>query len=148
VYLQIWAWNWEKNGPSITRLFPTRGGWQEAGVYRAGLEFNNPLIVRAGAKHDGTLRKRWGLFEISQLNVVTSAVKLGETSGFILRVYEASGRPAAKVRIKFPNGALVASEANLIEEGIQEVNLQDNNLFFDLRPYEIKTFKLELSKTK
>lgn len=128
-------------------LVPHAGGWQETGVYRAGLEFNNPFIVTAVAKHDGTLPKRWGLFEVSQPNVVTSALKVGETGGVVLRVYEASGRPAAGVKIKLPSGVVVASEVNLIEESIRRVNLQDNNLSFDLRPYEIKTFKLELSKT-
>lgn len=128
-------------------LVPHTGGWREAGVYRAGLEFNNPLLVRAVAEHAGRLPKRWGLFEISETDVVTSAVKMGETGGIVLRVYEANGRPAANVKIRLPGGVASAAEVNLIEESIRKLNLRNNTLSFDLHPYEIKTFKLEPGKT-
>ncbi|HCC58020.1 MAG TPA: hypothetical protein DEQ47_12340, partial [Solibacterales bacterium] len=110
-------------------------------------EFNNPLLVRAVAEHAGRLPKRWGLFEISETDVVTSAVKMGETGGIVLRVYEANGRPAANVKIRLPGGVASAAEVNLIEESIRKLNLRNNTLSFDLHPYEIKTFKLEPGKT-
>ena len=127
-------------------LVPHLGSWQEAGVYRAGLEFNNPLIARTVARHAGTLPQRWGLLELSPANVVTSALKMGEDSGVILRVYEAAGKPTPGVKIKLTHRALSVSEVNLLEQPIQKLNPQGDSLSFDLRPYEIKTFRIELSK--
>jgi alpha-mannosidase len=127
-------------------LVPHLGSWQEAGVYRAGLEFNNPLIARTVARRTGTLPRQWGLLEVSQPNVVISALKMGEGGGLILRVYEAAGTPTPGVKIKLSQRALSASEVNLIEQPIQKVSLQSDGLSFDLRPYEIKTFRFELSK--
>jgi alpha-mannosidase len=51
-------------------VIPHAGTWQEAQVYRAGLEFNNPLIVRSTTAHAGIspsagdcwrsqIRKQW-----------------------------------------------------------------------------------------
>ena len=78
--------------------------------------------------------------------MVTSALKMGEDSGVILRVYEAAGKPTPGVRIKLTHRALSAFEVNLIEQPIQKLSLQGDSLSFDLRPYEIKTFRIELSK--
>jgi alpha-mannosidase len=125
-------------------LFPHDGDWKEAGVYRSGLEFNNPLIVRKVAQHPGVLPNRWGLFEVSQSNVVTSALKPGADGGVVLRVYEASGRAAKDVRIKFRPHILSAKEANLLEESTRSADIRDGALAFDLGAYEIKTFKLAL----
>src|SRR5947209_1484548 len=46
-------------------LLPHRGGWREAKVYRAGWEYNHPLMVRRAEAHDGALSARWGLFDVS-----------------------------------------------------------------------------------
>gem|GEM_PF-327034 len=127
-------------------FLPHLGSWQEAGVYRSGLEFNNPLIARPVAKHAGTLPKQWGLLEVSAPNVVTSALKLGEDGGVILRVYEAAGKATSGVKIKLTRDVASASEVNLIERPTRKVVLQGDGFSFDLRPYEIKTFKLEPDK--
>ena len=47
-------------------LVPHAGTWRDAGVYRAGLDFNNPLISRQASVHAGVLPPRWGLLEISR----------------------------------------------------------------------------------
>ena len=44
-------------------LVPHVGGWGEAGIYRAGREFNEPLIASKAAVHDGPLPARWGWME-------------------------------------------------------------------------------------
>ncbi|HEY6292820.1 MAG TPA: glycoside hydrolase family 38 C-terminal domain-containing protein [Terriglobia bacterium] len=127
-------------------LVPHLGNWQEARIYRAGLEFNNPLIARKTSRHGGPLPSQWGLLEINPANVVTSALKVGEDGGLILRVYEAAGKATPGVKIKLPHSALAASEVNLIEQPIHDANLQNDSLSFNLRPYEIKTFRIELGR--
>ena len=53
---------------------------------------------------------------------------------------------APGVKIKLTHRALSFSEVTLLEQPIQKLNPQGDSLSFDLRPYEIKTFRIELSK--
>ncbi len=122
-------------------LLPHAGDWREAALWRAGLEFNNPLIARTAAVHQGTLPNRWGMLEVSADNVVTSALKPGRNGTTILRVYEAGGRPAQSVRVRIRTGLADAHEANLIEDAGAAITSSGDSLTFDLRPFEIRTFR-------
>jgi len=62
------------------------------------MEFNNPLITRSAAAHTGNLPAKWGLLEISNDDVVTSALNSGKDGTVIVRVYEAAGKPSQGVR--------------------------------------------------
>ncbi len=128
-------------------LMPHAGEWRAAQPWRTGLEFNNPLIVQTVAPHKGDLPAKWGLLDISNDDVVISALKPGKDSSAVLRVYEAAGQPSRDVRVNFHAGVAVGYEANLIEDTGQQVNMQQDSLAFDLKPYEIKTFKLKFQIT-
>ena len=125
-------------------LIPHVGDWREAGVTRAGWEINNPLIVRKVATHAGSLPSRWGWVEVSAPNVDISALKPGRDGSVILRVYEATGRPTAGVRIQMHAEIISAHEANLMEDAGRELRTEQNSFQLDLHPYEIKTVKLSL----
>lgn len=125
-------------------LVPHSGDWRAARIYQAGLEFNNPLIVRVVSSHRGRSPKQWGLVEISSPNVVLSAFKPGAGGSAIIRFYEAAGQKTKGVTVRFQSGAVRASEVNLLEEVIRKAAFQANTLTFDLAPYEIKTYKLDL----
>ena len=130
-------------------LLPHRGTWREARAYRAGLEFNNPLIVCKAAPHPGELPKRWGLVEISPDNVVLSALKPGEDGLTVLRVYEAEGRPVQGATLRVKPGLLGAEEADLLENAQAKLHVEGGQLIrFDLGPFEIKTFRLRLAAPK
>jgi alpha-mannosidase len=129
-------------------LVPHVGEWKEAGIYRAGLEFNRPLIARKLATHTGALPKRWAWLEVSPSNVVTSAIKPGRDGSMVLRVYEASGQPTPGVIIKVGAEVASAHEADLMEDDGSSLPIRDNSLQFDLGPYQIKTFKLKLQPLK
>jgi alpha-mannosidase len=127
-------------------LVPHLGSWQDARVFQSGLELNNPLLVRPLEQHPGKLPKNWGLLEVSAPDVVVSALMPAEDGhGVIARVYEAAGQPAANVKIHFSGRIAEPSEVNFMEEKIQSIASQDNSIHFDLRPYEIKTFRLQLT---
>jgi alpha-mannosidase len=123
-------------------LIPYRADWREAGVYRAGMEFNHPLIVRKSDAHAGTLPSRWSFLTVSAKNVVTSALKPGPDRSAILRVYEAVGEAARGVKVTFAAPLAAAYESNLIEQTGPKLDSADS-LAFDLRPFEIKNFKLQ-----
>ncbi len=127
-------------------LVPHAGDWREAGVFRDGLEFNHPLLCRAVLPHTGTLPARWGLLEVSNPNVVVSALKPGPQGTSVLRVYEAAGRPAPGVKIAFKAKVAEARSANLLEDPEEALNVEDNAVSFDLRPYQIRTIRLRLGE--
>ncbi|NQT11449.1 MAG: hypothetical protein HQ582_01790, partial [Planctomycetes bacterium] len=125
-------------------LAPHAGDWRQAQPYRRGLELNNPLIVRKTTPHEGRLPARWGLFDLSHPAVVVSALKPGADASAVLRVYEAAGNPAKEVRLRCRANLLSAEETNLMEDPGRKLTVTDNTLQFDLKPFEIKTFKLEI----
>lgn len=127
-------------------LVPHTGDWQNARVFRAGQEFNNPLVVRPVSQHAGTLHSKWGFLDLSNNDVVLSALMPAEDGkGLIVRVYEAAGRTAEGVKLHFANGVSAASEVNLMEDQIASMSVEQNSIHFNLRPFEIKTFRVQLA---
>jgi alpha-mannosidase len=125
-------------------LVPHAGDWRDAAVYKAGWEFNHPLLARKVSAHGGRLPRRWGLLEISQPNIVASALMPGRDGSVMLRIYEASGRPTNGVEVKLHVPVSSAFETNLLGDEIRPLPAAQDTLHFDLRPYEIKTLKLKL----
>lgn len=126
-------------------LLPHTGDWRSAELWRAGLEFNNPLLVSTEAPHPGVLPKRWGLLDVSASDVVVSALKPGQDGTTILRVYEAAGRPAARVKVKFHFPIGEARESNLVEDAGAAIGSGGNTLALDMKAFEIRTFKFRMS---
>src|SRR5258706_1088999 len=97
-------------------LVPHTGDWKGAGVYRSGWEFNHPLIIKKSTSHPGSLPKLWGLLEVSESNIVVSALKPGPKGSVILRVYEAVGKSSSGVKVRMQTRVAAANESNLMEE--------------------------------
>jgi alpha-mannosidase len=125
-------------------LVPHRGNWRSAQVYRAGLEFNHPLLVRKLDRHAGRLPARWSLLEVSEPNIVVSAVKPGPGGAVIVRSYEAAGVATRGVKLALNGPVVEAREANLLEDSGRVLPLTDGKVALDFRPFEIKTLKLQL----
>ena len=86
--------------------------------------------------------------DVSQPNVILSALKPGPDRSVILRVYEASGRSSNGVRIKLHEDLSSVQEANLMEDVGREVSVGQNSFQFDLHPFEIKTFRLHVQRSE
>jgi alpha-mannosidase len=125
-------------------LVPHSGDWRDAAVYREGLEFNNPLVCSKVRPHSGRLPKRWGLLEVSHPNIVVSVLKPGRDGTTIVRIYEATGRPAAHVKLTFRAKVLSVMECNLLEDPGQEGKIEQNTVQLDLPALAIRTFALKL----
>jgi alpha-mannosidase len=126
-------------------LVPHAGTWQQAGVFRAGLEFNQPLIARPLSQHPGNLPDKFSFVEVTPANVVLSAlVQAEDGEGMITRAYEAAGQPVSGARIHFTPEVLSATEVNLMEQPLAKAVVTGNSIVFDLHPFEIKTFRVNL----
>jgi alpha-mannosidase len=97
-------------------LVPHVGAWQDAQVFRAGLEFNNRLIVRKTSAHAGGLPSLWSFLDVSNPHVVVSALKPSRNGEAAVRVYEAAGQPAQDVRMHFARSLPSARDPSLIED--------------------------------
>jgi alpha-mannosidase len=125
-------------------LVPHTGDWGRAEVHKAGWEFNHPLVARKLPVHGGQLPRRWGLLDISSASVVASALMPGREGSVVLRIYEATGRPARGVEIKVHVPLGSAAETNLLGDEVRPLSVAADTLRLDLRPYEIKTLRLQL----
>ncbi|MBU4366193.1 MAG: glycosyl hydrolase-related protein, partial [Kiritimatiellae bacterium] len=77
-------------------------------------------------------------------NVVVSVLKSGAKGYAVLRVYEATGQPARKAKIKFFARVTAAEEVNLMEDAVRKLKPRNNTVPLDLCPFEIKTIKLRI----
>jgi alpha-mannosidase len=125
-------------------VVPHTGDWRSALPWRVGLELNNPLIVRTAAPHPGDLPAKWGLLDVSGDDVVVSALKPSKAGSVTLRVYEAAGQPSSGNRANWHAALSEVREANLIEDSEGPVRGGKESFSFDLKPYEIKNFKVQL----
>ncbi|NQT92604.1 MAG: hypothetical protein HQ559_07580 [Lentisphaerae bacterium] len=125
-------------------LVPHSSDWREAGIVREGQAYNHPLLACAAGVHSGELPPRWGLIDVRHPNVVVSAIKPGEDGGVIVRMYEATGQPAEDVEIVSALPIESVEEVNLVEDPIGPVQSTGNTLRVDLKPFEIRTLRLEL----
>ncbi|HEV3263188.1 MAG TPA: glycoside hydrolase family 38 C-terminal domain-containing protein, partial [Gemmataceae bacterium] len=126
-------------------LVPHAGDWRQAGVYREGLELNNPLVCRKVLAHAGPLLGRWGFARVSRPNVVVTALRPGRRGAIVLRLFEATGKAAVGVKVKLPAKVTSAREANLMEEPGRGLKVHEDTVEFDLGPFEIKTCSLQLA---
>ena len=81
------------------------------------------------------------MLEVSKPNVVITALKQAKDGSTILRLYEASGKATPGVKLKGMAKIVSANEANLIEDTGNVLKVAMNTVQFDLKPFEIKTFK-------
>jgi alpha-mannosidase len=117
--------------------------WRDAQVHRAGWEFNQPLVAKVMAAHAGTLPKRWGWLEMDHPALVVSALKPGRRGGAVLRVFEATGKATGRVRARLHAPARAVHEVNLMEDEGRSLNIENSGFSFELRPHEIKSFRIQ-----
>ncbi len=81
---------------------------------------------------------------MSDPNIVVSSLKPSRDGEAVLRLYEASGRPAAGVSVTLRPRIAAARMANLLEDPGPAINADGHALRLDFTPFEIKTIRLRL----
>jgi len=125
-------------------LLPHRGDWRQCTVGEAA-QLNCPLLhVMVGGDGnagEGGLPSILGLLSCDADHVVIDTVKAAEDGdGLIVRLYEAYGE-RGPVRLSFAHKLANVWECNLVEEDERSLPIQDNSVAFQIKPYEIRSFR-------
>lgn len=111
-------------------------------AYRLGWQLNNPVITYSvnDTVSEKTLPETLSFVEpLSDNTVVTVLKKAEKGEGFILRAFEAEGKPG-NVSVKFFRSLSGIQEVNLMEQENKNPGLSKDSI----QPNEIKTYKVVL----
>jgi alpha-mannosidase len=110
-------------------IYPHPGDWRIAQIPRRAYEFNQPLIIV-----ENTSGGESSFLEVTNPAVMLEALKWGEDSGIVMRLYETYGiNTCTEVKGSIRGDGV---ETDLIELGDYGTTDMSNLCF---RPYEIKT---------
>ena len=124
-------------------LLPHAGDWRN-GTVRAGYELNVPLLAMAAEPHPGPLGAVHSFVKVDKPNVIVDTIKKAEEGDdLVIRLYEAHGA-RGPATITFDRRVVEAVECGLLEEGEAPVSVDGNRLNFAVRPFELKTFRVNL----
>lgn len=126
-------------------LYAHKGDWRQGNVVNQALCFNQPLMSFKATKHQGKSGKEISLLNINNPdNVAIMSIKKAEkNSNIIIRLRETKGEKVENISISFMNKILQAYEVNGMEDRLGEVIINgNNNLRFDLTPFQLKTFEI------
>jgi alpha-mannosidase len=126
-------------------LYPHSGDWRVGRTVQMGYRLNVPLYACLEEAHEGNLPSSASMIEVDRDNVVIEAVKKAEDSeDIVVRLYECHNR-RDKVTLRFYGELTRAEECTLMEQELRQLPVADDSISFDIRPYEIKTFKLRVT---
>ncbi|OGP58448.1 MAG: hypothetical protein A2V67_02425 [Deltaproteobacteria bacterium RBG_13_61_14] len=127
-------------------LLPHPGDWRQAKIWRAGYEFNTPLLAARTDQHAGAWPASASFLTLEGDDVVIGAIKKAEDDDdLVIRLVEAAGKDSRAV-LKFRENWKVtaAAETDLLEFNPQAVPFSGNSIALDLTRFEIKTLKVSL----
>ncbi len=127
-------------------LLPHQGDWRDAQTVRRAYELNVPALVAPAYLLEQQSEPLASSFVSTDCtHVVIDTIKPAEDGqGLIVRLYEAHNQ-RGNGTLTFATPLLSAEECNLLEEPLGEVQYQGNTLRFQVRPFEIKTFRVRLT---
>lgn len=126
----------------IYALYPHTGNVKQGNTIEMGYQLNVPSIGKLTPPQEGNLPEAFSLVELDQRNVFIESIKEAEDDdAMIFRLYEAMQKRCF-VTMKLNLNVEKAFLCNLLEENIEEVQLHNHELTFEIKPYEIKTFKV------
>lgn len=126
----------------VYSLYPHAGGWREGGTAFEAAKLNQPAFAVAG----GADSLNFSLLSTDCGHVMIETVKRAEgDSSMVLRVYEyQNSRGPVKINVNTRISSV--TECDLLENGQGAVEHTQGTFSFYIKPYEIKTFKVELCK--
>lgn len=128
----------------VYALYPHPHTHKKAKTHQQAMSINEPLVGKFVNKQSGHLAENLSFFKVDCDNVILDTLKKSETSNsIVLRVYENHNkRCQVKLSTYFEIEKVV--ETNLIEHEIGLIPHGEKSFVFELKPFEVKTFKLNI----
>lgn len=127
-------------------LLPHVGDWRDAQTVRHAYELNVPLIALPGqaASTASPVDSGSSFLQTDCSHVVVETVKPAEDgNGLVVRLYEAHNQRGGGT-LSFAVTLRSAQACNLLEEPLADIAVQGNSFSFEVKPFEIKTFRVQL----
>jgi alpha-mannosidase len=125
------------------------GDWRAGRVPARATALNQPLVPFQATTHPGALGRLVSLLALDDTSgqVAVGAFKKAEDDdAIVVRLQEIYGR-AARVRITLPAAIAAAREINAAEEPVGPFPASGREITVDLKPYQPRTFALDLART-
>lgn len=126
----------------VYSLYPHSGTWQNSDTVKNALTLNVPLNGYAVPANNGSLDSTASFVSTDRSDIVIDAVKKAQDGdGIIVRIYEAQqkrGNVTLTANLPFTR----VCECNLMEENETDIAVEGNSFSFNIRPFEVKTFRL------
>ena len=125
-------------------LYPHGGDWFEAETVKEAYKLNYPLKTVISESGSGQQPQQKSFIDVEADSTILETVKISEDGDYlILRFYEYGNR-REKVKVNLNQEIKQLKECNLVEKNIAELAAEANYFEFEIKPYEIKTFKVKL----
>lgn len=125
-------------------LLPHPGDWREAQTVRHAYELNAPVICLPGVTQaiSSSTSVLSPFIQTDCSHVIVETVKPAEDgNGLIVRLYEFHNQ-RGNGTLSFATPLYSVQACNLLEQPLADVLVQENSFSFDVKPFEIKTFRV------
>jgi len=124
-------------------LYPHIGNWRSAKTAQMACSLNVPFYTRLESSHPGRLPQEYSMVQVDSDNVMLETVKKAHGSNdIVVRLYEYHNRRTrAAMVLAMPFTSVW--ECDLLENEIGPASAEGSKIPFEIRPYEIKTFKIK-----
>ena len=118
----------------------------ENGTQKYSEIYENPyLSLCTDYRNTRSLKDSVSFCQISNENVIIRAIKMAEDDEdcFIIRVNEAIGKEQRNVSLRMLGEIGEAQKCNALEEPIGEQKVTNGRIRFNMKPFEVKTFRIK-----
>lgn len=122
-------------------LYPHAGDYREAGTIQKAYDINIPMLCKK-ANGAGSLPGKYSFFTVDSKNVIFETAKMAEDgNSIILRGCEYYNKRTS-IGLAFGFDIKKAYLCDMLENNICELEIHNNSVQLDFRPYEIVTVKV------
>ncbi len=123
-------------------LYPHAGDYREAGTIQKAYDLNIPMVCVKVSENKGNLKNEYSFFTVDKENVIFETAKKAEKEDtIILRGCEYYNKRTT-ANITFGFSVKKAYLCDMLENNIAELNVKDNTVTVDFKPFEINTIKV------
>lgn len=123
-------------------LLPHKGSWKDGFTAKQAYMLNLPLLISCPDIKNEVESKITSLIDLDVENIILETIKKAEDgNGTIIRIYEFENK-RVEVKAGLSRNCSKVIECNMLEQEILCVAENTNEFTFDIKPYEIKTFRI------